>query len=114
MLVGDVMVEPVAGSAHDFELGITIAPPWQRLGYASEALGALIEALFADPRVHRLMAYVDVANIRSLNLFDRLGFEREGLLHSSFERRGNGLVDEVRFGLTRRGWPRPSSSATYG
>ena len=114
VLVGDVMVEPVAGATHDFELGITIAPEWQRLGYAREALGAVIEALFADPRVHRLIAYVDVANTLSLNLFDRLGFEREGLPHSSFERHGDGLVDEVRFGLTRSAWPRPSSSVTDG
>jgi RimJ/RimL family protein N-acetyltransferase len=36
-LVGDVMVEAMPGAAHSLELGITIAPPWQRLGYAREA-----------------------------------------------------------------------------
>jgi RimJ/RimL family protein N-acetyltransferase len=107
VLIGDVMVEGVAGTAHALELGVTVAPPWQRLGYAREALRALIEALFADARVHRLTAYVDVDNGRSLRLFDRLGFHREGVLRSSLRRRDQSLADEVVFGLTRTQWSGP-------
>jgi ribosomal protein S18 acetylase RimI-like enzyme len=54
-----------------------------------------------------VVAYVDVRNERSLALFDRLGFRREGLLHHGYVGR-DGLIDEVLFGLTADLWRHPT------
>jgi aminoglycoside 6'-N-acetyltransferase len=105
-LVGDAMVAPVAGVDHVVELGITLAPSAQGRGLAQEAVVGLVDACFASTW-SKAMAYVDRRNERSLRLFDRVGFRREGRLHRSYRRSG-GWVDEVLFGLTADLW-RPRS-----
>jgi RimJ/RimL family protein N-acetyltransferase len=106
-LAGDAMVRPFAGSEHDVELGITLAPSARGRGLATEAVTALTDALFGAGRV-KVAAYVDVRNGPSLRLFDRLGFRREGLVHHGFKGR-DGLVDEVLFGLSADLWRKPTT-----
>jgi RimJ/RimL family protein N-acetyltransferase len=101
-LVGDAMLADVSGVDHAAEIGITLAAAEQSKGLATEAVTALVDAVFAAGR-QKVIAYADVRNGRSLALFDRLGFRREGLLHHSFKRR-DGLIDEVLFGLTADIW----------
>ena len=101
-LVGDAMVDAVAGVAHAVEVGITLAPEAQGRGLAVEAVTAIVDAAFAAGRA-RVIAYVDARNEPSLRLFERLGFRPEGRLHHSFEG-DDGLVDEVLFGLTADLW----------
>ena len=106
-MVGDVYVQRHAGSDHAVELGITVASAAQGQGFASEAIVAVVDELFADPTVHKLVAFVSTLNESSLRLFDRRGFRREGLLRSSHLDRDGVLDDEVLFGLTRSEWERP-------
>ena len=68
-----------------------------------------VDAVFAAGR-QKVIAYADVRNGRSLALFDRLGFRREGLLHHSYRRR-DGLIDEVLFGLTADIWRQPTDGS---
>jgi RimJ/RimL family protein N-acetyltransferase len=105
-LIGDAMLLGVAGTDHAVEIGITLAPADQGRGLAAEAVTALVDAVFAAGR-HKVVAYTDVRNTRSLALFDRLGFRREGLLHHSFKR-ADRLIDEVLFGLTADLWRHPT------
>jgi RimJ/RimL family protein N-acetyltransferase len=107
VLAGDAMVAPFAGSGHEVELGITLAPAWRGQGLATEAVSALTDAAFAAGQA-KVAAYVDVRNESSLRLFDRLGFRREGVVHHSFEGR-DGLVDEVLFGVSADVWRRPTT-----
>jgi RimJ/RimL family protein N-acetyltransferase len=109
-LAGDAMLEPVPGSIREAELGITLAPAWRGQGLAREAVIALTDAAFAAG-LTKLVAYVDVRNGRSLRLFDRLGFRREGLVHH-VEPGGEGPSDEVLFGLTADVWRRADSTLT--
>ena len=105
-VVGDAMVEPVAGSPHAIEIGVTLAPAAQGRGLATEAVVALVDAAFAGGRA-RAIAHVDVRNEPSQRLFDRAGFRREGLLHHSYQS-ADGLVDEVLFAATVDRWRRPA------
>jgi putative hydrolase of the HAD superfamily len=105
-LIGDLMVSPVQGVPHAVELGITVARPSQGQGLALEAVRGVVDALFQQGHVHRIIAYVAVANERSQRLFERAGFLREGLLRDSYRARDGSLIDEVLFGLTR-----PSATA---
>ena len=45
-------------------------------GYATEACGRVIQALFADYKVEKIVAEVDTRNLASIRLLDRLGFKR--------------------------------------
>ena len=105
-VVGDAMVETVAGSPHAIEIGVTLAPAAQGRGLATEAVVALVDAAFAGGRA-RAIAHVDVRNEPSQRLFDRAGFRREGLLHHSYQS-ADGLVDEVLFAATVDRWRRPA------
>lgn len=102
-LIGDMHASPVKDVAHTVELGITIATEYHGQGFGSEALRAIVDALFGGDSVHKIIAYVAAANAPSLRLFDRTGFRREGRLYDSYRARDGRLIEEVLFGLTRSG-----------
>ncbi|CAB4884876.1 unannotated protein [freshwater metagenome] len=104
VLVGDVYVHPVAGVAHAIELGISMSVAFQGKGLATESVRTVVDALFGNADVHRVLAYVAAANTASLRLFDRCGFQREGTLRDSYRSRDGALISEVLFGLTRSDW----------
>ena len=97
-LVGDVAVGlPVDGIAH---LGYTLAPEHQGRGYASEAAGVMVDALFAHTDVHRIVASLDPQNLASMRVVEQLGFTFEGLARQSEPIRGEWL-DDMRFAILR-------------
>jgi RimJ/RimL family protein N-acetyltransferase len=79
-LCGDCAVRVVADQPSTAEVGITLAPAWQGRGVATEALQALVAALFDEHGRHRVFAQVDDRNVASSRLFERLGFRCEGRL----------------------------------
>ena len=60
------------------EVGVTLAPGSQGKGYATEALGTLVAALFEQGGMHRVFANTDERNVAAHRVFERLGFRREG------------------------------------
>jgi RimJ/RimL family protein N-acetyltransferase len=78
-------------------VGYTVSRTHQRQGYATEAVGAVLAALFASG-VLRVEAHVDPANTASIRLLRRLGFVDEGTLEGVALVRGE-WVDEQTFGL---------------
>jgi RimJ/RimL family protein N-acetyltransferase len=77
-LVGDVAVHALAEQPDSYELGVTIAPASQGLGYGTEALGAVVAGLFDAQGAHRVFAVTDARNEPAARLFQRLGFRHEG------------------------------------
>lgn len=77
-LVGDVAVHALIDQPHTYELGVTIAPAHRGTGASTEALEALIDALFHRQHSHRLLAFTDTRNKPARRLFRRLGFRHEG------------------------------------
>lgn len=73
-LVGDVGVHTVGGAA--VELGVTFAPEARGAGLATEAVRLVLGHMAAVHGKRLARGYVDVANARSLALFERLGFAR--------------------------------------
>lgn len=49
------------------------------MGYATEAVCCAVNAVFHDLKLHRLEAYVMPANLSSIRLLERIGFENEGI-----------------------------------
>lgn len=97
-LAGDVAVHLDAAAAVA-EVGYTLDPVHQGRGYAVEAVGAVVDALFARG-VHRVEAVVDPANRASRRVLERLGFEREGVARQAHHD-GGGWTDDERWGLLR-------------
>jgi [ribosomal protein S5]-alanine N-acetyltransferase len=76
---------------------------WGR-GIGREALELLIGFAFRTLELHRLEADIDPHNERSLRLFERQGFRREGYLRERWHHLGE-IQDAVYLGLLRREWP---------
>ena len=100
---GDVIGDLALGLDADGNvgtLGYTLAPEHQGRGHASEAAAALVDALFEQTTVHRVMATIDPENHASMRLLEQLGFQFEGVLRRGALVRGEWLDDAV-FGLLR-------------
>jgi RimJ/RimL family protein N-acetyltransferase len=76
-LVGDCAVHVLGGQPGTAEVGVTLAPGRRGSGLAAEALGAIVSTLFADHRLHRVIAEADDRNTAVQRLLERLGFRLE-------------------------------------
>lgn len=99
VMIGDLAVALVA-DGHVAEVGYTFAATHHGRGYATEALGGLVDRLFATSSVHRVVAHLDPANTPSLRVLERLGFVFEGLARRAELVRGS-WVDDLSYSLLR-------------
>jgi RimJ/RimL family protein N-acetyltransferase len=79
-LRGDCAVRILDDQPATAEVGVTFAPAWQGTGLAREALGAVVDTLFAEHRLHRVYAEADDRNVAVHRLLERLGFRCEARL----------------------------------
>jgi RimJ/RimL family protein N-acetyltransferase len=79
-LLGDCAFHIVANDTRQAYIGFTLAVAYWRKGYAEEACRRLLEYLFGELNLHRVVAECDVDNIASLKLLEQLGFRREAHL----------------------------------
>lgn len=98
-LLGGLTVSNVRrGVTQSATLGYWLGLPFVRLGYMSDALGAIIPFTFDTLRLHRLEAASQPTNAASMAVLERAGFEREGFARSYLKI--NGIwQDHVLFGL---------------
>ena len=61
-----------------WELGYIFNPKYQRMGYATESVKAIIKYGFEDLRIHRIFAHCNPKNRTSWKLLERVGMRREG------------------------------------
>ena len=106
-LAGDIAVwlDPAGQLAM---VGYTLAPEAQGRGYATEAVGAVVDRLFAKSRVHRVAATLDPRNLESARVLERLGFRYEGCALRAALVRGE-WEDDDRYAILadeRRAWVR--------
>lgn len=72
-------------------------------GFAGEALRAVIDHCFTALGMDRIGAEIYSNNVRSVRLFERLGFKREGVVREAVLKDGV-FVDEYVYSLLRREW----------
>lgn len=99
-LVGDLAVG-LDRSGTTATIGYTLRPDRWGSGLATEAVGALIDALLAAG-VERVTATLDPLNLRSARLLERLGLDYEGRAVGAAFVRG-AWVDDDRYGIARAG-----------
>jgi RimJ/RimL family protein N-acetyltransferase len=101
-MIGDCGLHSLE-DARQMEVGITMAPAVQHQGYATEALGCLLEFAFRALNAHRISAITDAENVAAASLFHRLGFRKEA--HLVEHRWYKGAWDsEFVFAMLRREW----------
>jgi RimJ/RimL family protein N-acetyltransferase len=79
-LVGDCAFHVMANDTRQAYLGFTLGVSHWCRGYSGEACRRLLDYLFDELNLHRVVAECDVKNVASYKLLERLGFRREAQL----------------------------------
>lgn len=90
-LIGSICLWHLQPAHHRAEVGYGLRPEFEKQGYMSEALAAVVGYGFDTLQLHSLEAHVDPANTSSIRLLEKHGFEREGYFRERFYFRGQFL-----------------------
>jgi RimJ/RimL family protein N-acetyltransferase len=102
-MIGDVAFFLMKNDPQQVYLGYSFARPHWSHGYASEAVRRLLEYLFVDLSLHRVVAETDVENIPSIRLLERIGFRLEAHHIENIWFKGS-YASEYHHALLRREW----------
>jgi RimJ/RimL family protein N-acetyltransferase len=102
-VVGDIGLGFGVPGERQAELGYRIHPDHHRLGYAREALSAIIPWLIEAHGIHRFVGVAAAPNAASIALLRSLGFRQEGYFRQSFRCNGEWL-DDAYFALLASEW----------
>ncbi|HEY0531681.1 MAG TPA: GNAT family protein [Actinoplanes sp.] len=101
-LIGDVAVH-LHDNLKQAEVGFTLARAYQKKGFATEAVGAVLDRLFRVQGLHKVTGECDARNAGSAGLMERLGFTREGHLRQQTWIKGE-WTDDLIYGLLAQEW----------
>jgi RimJ/RimL family protein N-acetyltransferase len=77
-LIGDCALRTTSVDPRQAELGFSFATPYQRRGYALEAVSCVLGYAFTKLEMHRVFSIIDARNERAQLLLERTAFRREG------------------------------------
>ena len=83
------------------EIGMSVAKGWRGRGVGTALMHACVDWAHARG-IHKLSLQVWPHNDAALRLYEKFGFEREGLLRSHYRRRNGELWDAIVMGLLLR------------
>ncbi|MHA2503524.1 MAG: GNAT family N-acetyltransferase [Candidatus Kariarchaeaceae archaeon] len=96
-ILGDCAIRVVGEQA---EVGITIRREFQGQGYATAALQLLLQLVFTKLKLHRVITIVDVENVSSQKLMERVGMRKEAhTIESYYDRRMEMWRDEFQYAI---------------
>jgi RimJ/RimL family protein N-acetyltransferase len=102
-MIGDCGLHCRSDDPRQMEIGITLDPAHHGCGYATEALGLVLDYLFGCLEKHRVTAITDADNLAAAVLLTRLGFRQEGHFIENVWFKGK-WGSEFSFALLRREW----------
>lgn len=82
------------------EIGYSLAEPYHRRGYGTEAVELVLQKVFVEAHMYRVEAKCSVSNTASYRLLEKMGFHREGILRGYFVIQGR-RVDHYLYSLLR-------------
>ena len=90
-----------------FEIGYFIKPNYWGYGYGTEMGKAIIEFLFTNFNIHKIVAGCNANNRSSEDIMKKIGMEYEGILKKTRYKNGQ-WDDEIEYGLLRDEWEKNS------
>ena len=102
-LVGQIGMNGVNNRMGTAEIGYTVGEKFQGRGIATVAVGLILDKIFSETKIRRIIAYVHEENVASCRVLEKLGFMREGLLREHYIVNG-APANEVIFGVLRSDW----------
>lgn len=103
--VGSVNLEPPNQVWGVVEVAVMVAPDHWNEGYATEAIDLLCEYVFEERRLNKMYARVYATNPAGCRVFEKLGFQEEGVFRKEGFVDGE-YVDVHRYGLLADEWRR--------
>ena len=104
-LVGTVTLKNINHMMMYAEIGYGIDANYQGRGLGTGAVRLLVNKIFSETKLRRLMAFVAEENIASRKLMEKVGFLKEGVCREHYIINGQ-PVNEVLYGLLRSEWER--------
>ena len=101
--IGGASLCPVDNNPHIVDIGFAFAVASHGKGYATEAMGALVDEAFKLRGAERIFGKAFVGNEASRRVMEKLGFVCEGTLRRRACKRGTWL-DEWLLAITRPDW----------
>ena len=102
-LVGHVALSVREEDHLQAEIGFTLSRKYHGQGLAFEAAVSVLDYVFSDLRLHRVIAITDCENQRSVALLTRLGMRREGHFIKNIWFKGK-WGDEFLYALLEEEW----------
>lgn len=107
--VGDCALKIHMADPRQATIGITLCRTFQGQGLATEALVALLDFLFFERELHRVLADTDPENEPAWKLLERLGMRREAHCRRSLWFKGR-WADEYVYAVLRHEWQQRRSA----
>ncbi|MGB0591108.1 MAG: GNAT family N-acetyltransferase [Myxococcota bacterium] len=111
--IGGVGLCPVDDAPQVIDIGYALAVDVHGKGYATEAVGALVDEAFSARGAERIFGKVFVGNDGSRRVMEKLGFVHEGTLRRCVFKRGV-WIDEWMLAITRPDWERRKAGYAAG
>lgn len=102
-LIGIAVCRVTTAANETMEIGYRLVPEVHRRGYGFEAMSRLVDFLFREVQVRKLVAYCVADNEPSWRLMEKLGMRREALFREYTKLDGQ-WRDECVYGLLAREW----------
>lgn len=103
LVIGDCAFHVMKDDKRQAYIGITLEQSYWRKGYGEEACRRLLDYLFSELDLHRVVAECDVDNAASFTLLKRLCFRREAHLIENIWFKG-AWGSEFHYALLEREW----------
>lgn len=104
-IIGDVCLIPQSSDARVVECGISFSSEYHGQGLAKEVAIKLLNYLFKEKNIHRIIGITDVENANTIGLLENLHFRREAEFKQSlWDKRENCWRDEYLYAMLKDDW----------
>jgi ribosomal-protein-alanine N-acetyltransferase len=86
-----------------YEIGYFIKPEYWGQGFGTEMASALINYLFKNTNIHKVIASCNFNNVVSENIMLKLGMKKEGVFKKK-RYKNDRWEDEIKYGLLKEEW----------
>lgn len=102
-MIGDIAYKILSGDETQVEIGLTLARPHQRTGFGIEACTRLLDYLFSELNMRRVIACTDVLNTPACSVLEKAGFRREAHFIENIWFKGR-YASEYWYGILQSEW----------